>query len=449
MNLNWAPIYMLSAYKKMNFMGEKTSLRNRLLRGFSWSVGSAILSKIILLFVSFYIARELGRTMYGEFALLQNTINTCAMLAGLGVSVSATKYIAQYREHDKAKASRILSLNVFVALLTSIILAVCVFTFSDGLASQMLNNGDLSAFLQVGSGAIFFSTLNGAVLGALAGFEKFKDIAFTTTIGALVTAVLQVLLVIHFGIMGLVIAMVISQLIMLCFGGFWLLQSMQYSGILFVRFGLGAEMSSLVKFNLPSILGSVMVAPTMWVSQLFLVNQIGGYAEMGIFAAANQWRNALIFLPMALNKVVLSLLSNLSAQQSSRNFKQVFYINLAANLVGGLLVLAFVSVFAELIFSGYGVEFVGYGHVLIIMVVVACLTSANAVVGNVFASLDKMWTGFLLNALWGGQLLVYSYFLCPLYGAMGLALAFLIAYVIHSICQVICVRRYFNEVDEQ
>jgi len=62
-------------------------------------------------------------------------------------------------------------------------------------------------------------------------------------------------------------------------------------------------------------------------------------------------------------------------------------------------------------------------------------------VGQLLASENRMWAGFVLNLIWGAVLLFFSYLLRH-QGALGLSLANLIAYVVHLFTTLIFVRFY-------
>ena len=420
--------------------GKPGSLRRRLLEGYLWSIGGAVLAKAFMVFVGYYVARSLGQVGFGEFGVLQNTINTLGVLAGSGVGAAATKYIAQYRLADGAKAARIMSLNAVVAVGASVLLAALLFVYARELSLHVLNNPNLQPALKIGALSLFFSCLSGAAIGALAGFEKFRLISTLSILTSLLNGSLQCLLIVEFGLEGVVAAIVIAQAASALVALHYLRKTAAGFAMRFTWSGLGREVSTLYKFNLPSILGSIMVSPVNWIAAVLLVNQHNGYAEMGLFSAANQWKIALLFIPVSVSQVILSLLSHLQQERDRQAYRKVFFYNLYANLFGAALMFVLVLLFADFIMAAYGEGFEAGADVLIVMIAVAGLMAANNVVGQTITSRGKMWHGFGLNLIWGICLLLGAYQLCPAYGALGLALANLIAYTLHSLTQFAYVR---------
>jgi len=99
--------------------------------------------------------------------------------------------------------------------------------------------------------------------------------------------------------------------------------------------------------------GGATATPAMWAASSILVNQPHGYAEMGIFSAANQWRNAVAFLPALLSQPLLSMLSNLSVGDSG-SFRKLLRANLLLSFGLSLLIAAPIVVCSSWILKAYG-----------------------------------------------------------------------------------------------
>jgi len=68
--------------------------------------------------------------------------------------------------------------------------------------------------------------------------------------------------------------------------------------------------------------------------------------------------------------------------------------------------------------------------VLVILSCAAVLNATIGVIGQAIASKGRMWWGFSLNLIWALSLLVVAWHLRS-YGAEGLAIATLSAYILH------------------
>src|SRR5580698_9969778 len=70
----------------------------RLARGVFWSLVGAVLARGLGVASSIIVARVLGITAFGEFTIIQSTVGLFGTFAGLGLGITATKYVAELRE---------------------------------------------------------------------------------------------------------------------------------------------------------------------------------------------------------------------------------------------------------------------------------------------------------------------------------------------------------------
>ena len=154
---------------------------------------------------------------------------------------------------------------------------------------------------------------------------------------------------------------------------------------------------------------------------------------MGLFNAANQWRQAILFLPGMVGVAGFPMLSSLSANSHRASFRKVFWTNLTmSGSIAAVLAVA-VTIAAPFIMATYGNGFLAGQTILIVLCGVAVITATLNVVGQAIASEGHMWFGFLLNTVWAGALMSAGWALIPRQGALGLALANLIAYGVHLV----------------
>ena len=89
----------------------------------------------------------------------------------------------------------------------------------------------------------------------------------------------------------------------------------------------------LWRFGLPGMLSGLIAGPVNWGTSTLLVNQHGGYAEMGILNACNTWFQAVTFLPNLLSQVLLPILSSYSAARNRAGLNRALWLATLANLI--------------------------------------------------------------------------------------------------------------------
>jgi O-antigen/teichoic acid export membrane protein len=403
---------------------------SRLARGAFWSLAGVVISRAFALIASIICARKLGKETFGELGIIQSTIAMFTVIAGAGLGLTATKYIAELRQKDPVKAGEILALSETLALISGVLIGVFILIAAPWLAAKTLRNANLTDLLRICALMLFLSAFNGAQTGALMGFEAFKDIAKINAWTGMAGAILAVTGVVFWGIKGVAWSMVIV-LSLNC----WLCQRMIKNQMRLCAIPraprlLFRQWRILLTFSLPAAASGLLVTPVTWVCNTLLVNQPNGYAEMGVFNAANQWRNLILFIPSILGQIVLPILANLEGKGNRSSQWKILYANIAVTAAICLSAAAGISLLAPFIMHTYGSGYTTGNLSLILLSFSAVLTAIAAVIGQVIASSGKMWWGMLLNLIWGIAF-IGSTWLLRSQGAYGLSLATLLAYVLH------------------
>ena len=92
-----------------------SGIERKLALGAFWTILGTAWSRGSMLLAAFLLARVLGRNDYGKYGAVDSTIGMFIVFANMGLAVSTTKLLAQYRISDRAKAGRILALTNFIA----------------------------------------------------------------------------------------------------------------------------------------------------------------------------------------------------------------------------------------------------------------------------------------------------------------------------------------------
>lgn len=441
MNKIFRKIYTVLPTKFRNIWDriERSDIGSRMATGAFWALAGSVISRGLMLLASIIVARILGKTEYGELGMIRSTVTMFTVFAGFGLGLTATKYIAEFRETNKIKAGKIIGLSTIFAGITGSIIAIIILLTAPIIASKTINAPHLVNELRLGAFMLFFSAINGAQTGILAGLEAFKSIAKVNIIAGLVAFPIQIGFTLLWGLTGSVIGFGTNFLVL------WSLNFISVRKIssnfnIKIDFTYSwSEWPILYKFSLPALLSGLLVSPVLWACNAMLVNQPNGYEEMAIFDAGFQWRNSVLFIPAILSQIALPLLS--SESTNHKKFSKILKTNILLNLVSSLFIALLILFFSKLIMSSYGEGFIEGRNVLNILIITTVLISINSVVGQAMASKNKMWYAFSLNLIWAISILAASYYFNTRNsGALGLATAYLISYIIHTIAQFYILR---------
>jgi len=409
------------------------TLRRRFVVGAFWSVAGAMISRGFLLAASVVCAWFLGKEGFGALGMIQSTVGMFGILAGLGLGITATKYVSELRRLDPMRTGRILALSAAAAFVSGSVATVAVILLAPYLAQHVLAAPQLAGPLAIGAGLVFFGALTGAQTGALAGFEAFQTIARVNIYAGLASFPLIVLGVWRGGLRGAIWGSLAALAINWALNHRALRLECEKADVAYEFADCSRELSVLHRFSLPAFLGSILVVSAIWACNATLVRQPQGYAELGLYAAADKWRVLIVFVPNYVFAMVVPVLSNLHGEGDGAAFQKVFVANLLLN--GSLAVMAavLIAVFAGPIMQVYGNPFRGGRPVLLVLACSAIAEVFNAMLGQPLVAAHKMWWRFGFDVLFVALLVEFAWALVPKRGALGLAAAYGFAYACTSL----------------
>jgi len=404
----------------------------RIANGVFWSFTGSLGVQGLSLLATIPVGRILGAKGYGELSILQSTLTTFAVLSGPSLGQTAAKYVAELRHKDPERAGRIIALTSIVGIATSLAISLSVFAFAPILAIEALNAPYLSAGLQIVAFALFFYSVNAAQLGVLSGLEAFDLVARVNFLRGLASFFGLILGAWIWGVEGAVVGLVLVGVITTLVTQRMLRRASRKSGVDICYRSAVLEWRVIFSFYLPTVITGIVVFPVTWIGNAMLVNQPNGYQEMGVFGAANQWRMAVLFLPTVIAQPALPILSNLYGDNIIADFRKVLRMNLILAFSTALIPALAIVICSSRIMRVYGADFAEGSEVLTVLVLTTVLSAVIAVVGTAIASTGKKWHSTGLNIIWAVTFIGVSSMLVH-YGALGLAFAYLVSYIVHAI----------------
>src|SRR6516162_3130011 len=409
------------------------TLRRRFVVGAFWSVAGAMISRGFLLAASVVCAWFLGKEGFGALGMIQSTVGMFGILAGLGLGITATKYVSELRRLDPMRTGRILALSAAAAFVSGSVITLVVILLAPYLAQHVLAAPQLAGPLTIGAGLVFFGALNGAQTGALAGFEAFQTIARVNIYAGLASFPIIVLGVWRGGLRGAIWGSLAALAINWALNHRALRLECEKADVAYEFADCSRELSVLHRFSLPACLGSILVVSAIWACNATLARQPQGYAELGLYAAADKWRVLIVFVPNCVFAMVVPVLSNLHGEGDGAAFQKVFRANLQLNGSLALMAAVLIAVFARPIMQLYGNPFRGGRVVLLVLACSAIAEVFNAMLGQPLVAAHKMWWRFGFDVLFVALLVGFAWALVPRRGALGLAAAYGFTYACSSL----------------
>ncbi|MCC6587577.1 MAG: oligosaccharide flippase family protein [Bryobacterales bacterium] len=409
------------------------SVRGRLASGTFWSLLAALTTQLSAIGSSVVAGRVLGQAGFGQLGIINSTIGMLGAFTGFALGMTATKYVAEFRVKDPVGAGHIIALSSIVALLASGFISLLLILFAPVLASHILAAPHLVPELRVAALLLLFNAVNGVQIGILSGLEAFQGIARANILRSLLSLPVVVGGLLLGRLLGVVWGLVLAAAIGCLITQYIVSDECRRAAIPIRYAAANSQLRVLWHFSLPAFLSGTFVGPVTWVAHAMLVNRPNGYAEMGVFNAANQWRTAVLFLPGLVGQVSVPLLSAMQAKGETHRGRKILAGSTLTSACCAIPLVLILLPCGSWIMSFYGEGFSKSTAVFQVSLLSAALLAIQTPIGNVITAYGRMWLGLLMNMGWAACFLVTAHILLALgWGANALASAYLTAYALHA-----------------
>lgn len=391
----------------------------RLARGTLWSMGSAVVARGMGLLATMLAARLLGAEAFGQVGVVQQVVAMMGTLAGLGVGTTASRFIAASRSGQPAYTGRILGATAAWSWGSALLGGAILAALAPWLARGPLASADLVVPLVAAVPLLIFSLVAQAQVGGLMGFEAFRATAASNVLSGLIGLPLQVFGAWQFGVPGFVLGLACTELLRWLLGRRALALAMAEGGVHWQRPTRG-DLAKLLNFGVPSMLASMLVGPVLLISFAIVGRQPGGYADVGLFQATQQFRNLLIFVAVQSASAIVPVLAAAHGAHDRAGLARGLRRVMAWSAVSSLLLSLALAVVAPLAMRGFGQAFAAHWTLLWWLALLAPMQALNAVGIAALTAINRPWSVLLATSVFAcGALLA----VVQLPTALGLVLS--------------------------
>lgn len=407
------------------------SLQQRIASGTAWSILGAAFQNGLTMASNVACARLLSSADYGRLGIVLSTINLCTTLFTSGLSMTATRYIAEYRETAPRRAGLVVGLSTATSLIVGVLIAVAMCLLAPWLSRDVLRRGGVESALALGAFLMLFAAVNGSQMGVLSGFEAFRSLATGNFARGMSILIAVTAGAAFWGLAGALVGyIIVGASTALLYQVMVRRQTSARAVPISYRFN--RETFSIVwRFTIPVLLTTSLFTPAAWWSNVLLVRR-SGYAESGVFSAVYTWQMLILFFSQAISSIGLPMLSNLRSEGNVTKYKKFLGITFLLIPAPAAIVAVPVAACSPWIMRLYGTSFQHGAPALALMSVAALLSAVNIPVGHALWSLNATTPAVLLALLNGGTLVIAAYALATK-GALGLASAYVVMGIFQTI----------------
>ena len=426
-------------------MGIKIGILNnpyfsRIAYNTSWALAGTIIGRGSSFLASVVAARLLEVTGFGQLGMIRSSIGAFGVIAGLGLGITATRHVAIYKDNAPHLAGEIICLCDIIAITTSAIMAIALFFASPYLARTSLADPALAEPLRIGALMLLFTSLTSAGAGILIGFEGFRALAMISAAEGIATLIFTVPLTYYFGVKGAVFALVFGQITNLTLTRIKIRACCKQYAISVCTSPLRKHAKLLLNYSFPAFLCSFMYGPAIWILNQIVVSNPQGYQMLGLMGAADQLKTLILFVPASIGSVILPLMASVSKRNKEDYAKSIKWNYYSQITVACTLAIP-IALLSVPLAGIYGKSYTGLAAVIVIMSITAVFHCAGNAAGNVLMAKSNTWPTFVINVLWAVCLILCGLHFIKIYGAVGLAVSYMIAHMFHALVTMIFVNR--------
>jgi O-antigen/teichoic acid export membrane protein len=273
--------------------------------------------------------------------------------------------------------------------------------------------------------------------GALAGLGDFRAVARLTILRGVFLFPALVIGVRSAGVMGGVIGLVLTEVLAVVASQLVLAKAFPKRWMdAFQGPTVLADVGAMLRFSGLAVSASLATTLAFWFVSVLLVNEQNGYVALGVFNAADRWRQLLLFLPATFSQLVLSMLSNMHGKKEADGFRKLFLVSLWVNIAVVAVPTGLLMLVAPQAMNMFGTEYREGATTLILLSGSTLAVVLNNILGQVLISKGAMLWRFTIDILLSCVLALAAWLLVPVWREQGLAFAYLIAYGVTAVALI-------------
>ena len=392
-----------------------------------WSFMGNVLGRGLALLASIFIARLLGKDLFGMYGFVRSTLLTMAIFSSFGLGYTATKFVAEYLSKSPERIRSLIDDINRITLVAGTFCAVLIFLFSAEIA-RLLGEPELYGAIRYLAVIVVFNSVTTTQIGVLAGFKRYKQLARINVINGVVTFFISVVLTYFYSLNGALLALLITQVFNCLQNYIAVRRSIDALGVVCERCSIS---SVLLRFSTPIAMQEIVYSLSGWILT-FLMVRLYDVGEVGISNAAAVWSSFILFIPGTLRNVILSYLSSDSddPKRQVRTTNHMLLINLLATTIPFIVV----WLLSDLIQLMYGASYTRLASVLILSIFATIPSCLSSVLAQYFIALNKNWLSLwirIVRECVAIACFVLFYYIYPsIPGAISLAMTTVLVHIL-------------------
>lgn len=279
----------------------------------AWAAVGDSVSRGLFLVAFILCSRLMPSYDYGQLSLIRTTILTFVTFAGLGMGMTANRYIAEHLVADKWFVGLLIGGSNFAAAVLGTIVAIGIWGFAPYIGAGWLKDPLIVDYLRWCAPIVLLASILGTQIGVMQGFGAYRQLAAVGSIQGVVAILALPTGAALAGIDGAILGILTYNLVGVILLSVTIRKHLRIHGVVVRLQPLGQLVPILLKFSLPAALGGLAIAPFKWFAEVQLARS-GGFDELAVFGAAMLLTSLLLSLVSTMNAPLITYFTRKAAQ---------------------------------------------------------------------------------------------------------------------------------------
>jgi len=408
-----------------------SSIGERYIRASIFSGSAGVLSRLLVGVVPVVLARSLGPSKYGVYAVVTSMVGMASTLTQVGINLALPKFVPEYSRQNRPRGKAILVHGVLFVIVVVTVVCIAIFLSARWIAGYIYHDVGLWTIFRLSAFLVLATSLFNLASSVVAAFQDFRTYGAALALRSLSLLGLAwtgaLLLGLRGALGGQLLASVAGLALLAFVGAKLCRQRFDAGSVLFFSWEIAKEIVSLA---LPAFLVTLLAAPVYWFNDTLLARH-AGFSQVGMFNVMFALVQLILLVPNQLSVPGVTFMSEARVEPEHESFNQLVTTNLRAIWAVTLPIALVCALISPVLIRGFfGSAYVAATKIAFVMSLAALLMMLDRVLGQAITASGRMWHRFLLVLGWAATFAVVSVLAVPRLGIVGSAVAFVVSYLI-------------------
>lgn len=414
-----------------------------LIKGASSTFILKIVGLVIGYVLAIYITNQYGAYIFGQYVTALLIVEILSIISRLGIDTALVRFISKYIQLNSSQLiDKLYTKSIIIVSIVAVFITLVLLFFSNNVAAFMNLEKDYLLIVSFSFIPLVLFYMN---VQAIRGLKKMLSFSFLNNVSiSLFTLLSLVACSLFISDNSLPIYAYVASVIIMTLASYVFWFTLKQN----IQVGTNSEQtplstSELLTISFPLLLGQSMML-IMGKVDLFMLANMRSSEEVGIYSIALKLSMLSYIGLMSVNSIAAPKFSELHSSGDVESLKKIVKQSTKTIFWISMPVLLLFLILPELILSMFGEEFTIAAFSLIILSTGKMFSAISGSVGTFLQMVGKQTIFQNILILAAIINISLNYFLIPIYGINGAAIASAVSGILWNILMIIYIKKEFN-----